>query len=95
MTAHNELLYRLEAGAEIISLLRPFFTPGWTAPSAGVDDRMFSQLATDAAEAFRMLGQLDQSLAVHEAALQVDLKIGNLISPSPSTCQRSPQSWPS
>jgi hypothetical protein len=72
------LLYRLEAGTEVISLLRPFVTRDWTSPVGGIDDRSFSHLATYAAEAFQMLGQLDQSLAVHEAAVKVDLKLGDL-----------------
>ena len=82
------LLYRLEAGVEVVSLLRPFFTQGWTSPSAGVEHDQFSYLATDTAEAFQMLGQLDQSLAVHEAVLQVDMKIAL----SAATYQRSPGS---
>jgi hypothetical protein len=70
------LTFNLEASAEVVSLLRPFFTQDWTSPSAGINDRNFSYLATDAAIAFSNLGQLGQSLAVHEAALKVDLKGG-------------------
>jgi hypothetical protein len=68
----------LDAAAEILSLLRPFFAHDWTSPSTDLDDDTFSQLATDAAEAFLMLGQLEQSLAVNEAVVKTDLKLRDL-----------------
>lgn len=69
----NALVFNLEASAEILSLLRPFFAQDWTSPSADLDDYDFSYLATDAANAFRMLGQLELSIAIHEATLRADL----------------------
>jgi hypothetical protein len=69
------LSVRLEAAAEVLALLRPFFGHDWTSPSTDLDDESFSWLATDAADALQELGQLKQSLAVHEAALKVDLRL--------------------
>ncbi len=73
----RSLLDHLEAAAEALSLLRPIFMRDWTAPSADIPDDTFSTLATEAADAFQMLGQLEQALTVNEAALQVDMKMGN------------------
>src|SRR5260370_17210634 len=70
----SDLLINLEAAAEILSLLRPFFAQGWASPSADLEDGDFCYLANNAAIAFRILGQLGQSLALQEAALRVSLK---------------------
>jgi len=75
----NALVFNLEAYAEVLSLLRPFFAQDWTSPSADLDDTDFSYIATDAASAFRWFGQLEQALAVQEAALRVDLKMTSWI----------------
>ncbi len=74
----NALLFNLEASAEILSLLRPFFTEDWTAPSDNFDtlDRLdFSYLATNAAISFERLGQLERALGINMAALRVDIDI--------------------
>jgi hypothetical protein len=71
----DALVFNLEAYVEILSLLRPFFTQDWISPSVDLDDHDFAYLATTAAIAFSYIGQLEQSLAVHNAALRADLKM--------------------
>jgi uncharacterized protein DUF4062 len=68
------LFFNLEANAEVLSTLRPFFTGDWTSPSAGVDYDSFAYLSNDASAAFYSLGQLDLALAVQKTALRIDLK---------------------
>lgn len=70
----SALLINLEAAAEVLSLLRPFFTQDWRSPSAELGNDDFCYLANNAAIAFRILGQLEQSFALQEAALKVSLK---------------------
>src|SRR5262249_28785239 len=69
------LLLNLEANAEILSLLRPFFASNWTLPTADIDDNAFAYLANDVAMAFRQLGQLSLAHAIHEVSTRVDLKL--------------------
>ena len=71
------LLNNLEAYAEILSLLRPFFGKDWASPTGDLDDLDTSYLVTDAAIALAGIGQLEQSLSAHEAALEIDLKHDN------------------
>ena len=67
------LFFNLEAYAEILSLLRPFFTPDWTSPSVYIRESMFAHLANEAAIAFHEIGYTEQALAVRETVLQADL----------------------
>jgi hypothetical protein len=59
----HALAFNLEAGAEILSVLQPLFTPDWTASSRDLSDDDFSYAVNNVAMAFEMLGQLDRSLA--------------------------------
>lgn len=72
------LYLNLEAHAETVSLLRPFFTEGWASAAAGLDDSEFGYLANEAALAFGRLGEIERSRALHELALTVDLKLRDL-----------------
>jgi len=70
------LLVNLEASAEILSLLRPFFTQDWAALSASADNLdhyLCTALATDAGLALGEIGQLQQSLTLHELAAKMNL----------------------
>jgi hypothetical protein len=72
------LLYNLEANAETLSLLRPFFGKDWASPTGDLDDRDTSYLVTDAAIALANIGQLEQSLSANETVLGMDLRNSNL-----------------
>ena len=67
------LSVNLEANAEIVSLLSPFFTRGWLSPSANLPDGAVSYLATDVALALEGLGELNQAIVLHKSALQSDI----------------------
>ncbi len=71
------LFNNLEAYAEILSLLRPFFGKDWASPTADLDHLGTSYLVTDAACSLASIGQLEQSLSAHEAALEMDLRHNN------------------
>jgi len=73
----HALLFNLEAYAEILSLLRPFFAHGWTSPSADLTDDHVANLVTDMAAALRGLGEQDQALAAFGFALEADLERGS------------------
>ena len=70
----DALFFNLEAYAEALSLLHPFFVGGWASPSADIGNVQFSFLVADAAEAFWRLGQPEQSLMLHEIVMKIDLK---------------------
>jgi len=69
------LLFNLEANAEVLSILRPFFARDWTSPSPGVDDIDFAYLAGEVAIVFRRLGQIERAFAIREASLRVYLNL--------------------
>jgi hypothetical protein len=69
------LLFNLEANSGALSILRPFFGRDWTTPVADISDDEFAFLSSDAAFAFHGLGQLEQALAVREAALRVRMNM--------------------
>ena len=71
------LLINLEAYAAILSLLRPFFTHGWTSPSADLPDDRVSYLVAAVAAALSELGAQDQALAVVGFALETNLERGS------------------
>jgi len=68
------LFSNLEANAEVLSLLRPFFPKGWAFLPGGVDGDDGSYLANDAALALSRVGEGDQSLAAYGAALAADVR---------------------
>jgi tetratricopeptide (TPR) repeat protein len=73
----DALFFNLEENPEVVSLLRPFFDPDWTSPLASLSHLDASYVVGNAAFAFYNLGELEQSLAIHEVAVQIDLKIKN------------------
>jgi hypothetical protein len=73
----DALFFNLEEYPEVVSLLQPFFNPGWTSPLAGLSNLDTSYVAGHAAFAFYNLGDLEQSLDLHEIAVRVDLRIRN------------------
>ena len=73
----DALFFNLEENPEVVSLLRPFFGPDWTSPLASLSKIDTSYVAGNAAFAFYNLGELEQSLAIHEVAVQKDLEIRN------------------
>jgi hypothetical protein len=73
----NALFANLEADAEVLSLLRPFFHQGWfTLPNA-VDEGGGAYLANNAALALEEFGALNESLAAYGAALAGFLRQAN------------------
>lgn len=69
----NALTFNLEAHAEVLSLLRPFFPQGWATLPDAVDDGSRSYLANDAAIALKNTDEPNESLAAHGGALLIDL----------------------
>lgn len=70
----SALVFNLEAYAEELSLLRPFFTHSWALPSTDLlDDQSIAVLANDAGAALSRLGELDQALTALGFALKVAL----------------------
>ncbi len=65
----HALLLNMEASAEIVALLRPFFAAGWGAPSNQVDKRSAVYLANDAGKALRHVGQMTEALTAYGGAL--------------------------
>jgi Domain of unknown function (DUF4062) len=63
------LLFNLEANAEVLSLLRPFFPQGWATLPKAVDERDGRFLAGDAAIALGRVDEPEESLAADGAAL--------------------------
>lgn len=70
----NALGINLEAHAEKLSLLRPFFPRGWTAMPESVSDMDSSDLAASAAVALSCMDELTEALALHGAALMGRLR---------------------
>ncbi len=73
----SALLVNLEANAEVLSLLRPFFPQGWATLPNALDERSGSYLASEAAIALQGADALKESLAAHGAALAADLRQAN------------------
>ena len=65
----SALLFNLEANAEVLSLLRPFFPQGWATLPKAVDEADGSYLANAAAIALEEVDELRESLAAYGAAL--------------------------
>jgi hypothetical protein len=71
------LLFNLEANAEVVALLRPFFLQGWAILPNAVDETGGTYLANDAANALYGAGELEGSLAAYSAALVGNSRSGN------------------
>jgi hypothetical protein len=76
----NALLFNLEADAEVLSLLRPFFPQGWATLPNAVHERGGSYLASGAAIALGRVGERVESSAAYGAALEADLRLADWIS---------------
>lgn len=63
------LSFNLEAHAEVLSLLRPFFSHGWGLLPEGVDHHNGAVLANQAAIALRWTGELGAASALESAVL--------------------------
>lgn len=73
----NALEYNLEAYAEILSVLRPFFSQGWAQIPSGLDEETFSIVACSAAPALFFCGERDEALEAFSAILLADLRRSN------------------
>ncbi|HEV7668758.1 MAG TPA: DUF4062 domain-containing protein [Thermoanaerobaculia bacterium] len=71
----NALLFNLEAFAELLALLRPFFSEGWAKPSDRLNSRVQGQLANVAAMALRASGDLDEALAAYGTTVRIALGV--------------------
>ena len=67
------LKFNLEAYAEVLSLLRPFFPQDWATLPHAVDDWSRAYLANEAALALMETGEPKEALAAHGAALLIDV----------------------
>ncbi|MBE0542599.1 MAG: DUF4062 domain-containing protein [Verrucomicrobia bacterium] len=68
------LKFNVEADAECMSLMRPFFPKGWSVPPKGFGARERSYLANEAAIALRGTGQRREALQAFGVALLTDLR---------------------
>jgi hypothetical protein len=75
----NALLDRLEAYAEALALLRPFFPQGWDARSEELDENAGSYLVNSAAIALERMDEPRESLTAHTASLLADLAEENWV----------------
>jgi tetratricopeptide (TPR) repeat protein len=70
----NALFFNLEAYAEILSLLRPFFPHGWDTLPEGMADFTGSYLPNDAGIALEYCGASQEALTIKGAVLTWDLR---------------------
>ena len=63
------LLFNLEASVEVLSVLRPFFPQGWSTLPNAVGDDGGPYLASCAAGALEVTGELEEALVAYGAAL--------------------------
>ncbi len=71
------LRFNVEAYAETLSLLRPFFPDGWEEPPQGVEVSYAGYLANNAGQSLSNCGELKQALAVYGVALEITMKSEN------------------
>jgi hypothetical protein len=67
------LNYNLEAYPESLSLLRPFFPHGWSAPPEGIAEHDFAAIVVGAAVGLHGLGELEESAELCLMALRNDV----------------------
>ncbi len=73
----DALIFNLEASAEILSLLRPFFPQGWGTLSDDLCAYDASFVANDVGTALHRTGASEEALAVHSPVLHVSLRDAN------------------
>jgi hypothetical protein len=71
------LYFNLEAYAEVLSLLRPFFPQGWAILPKAVDERSGSYLANAAGISLAGVDALEEASAAYGAAIEGDLRGAN------------------
>lgn len=71
------LLINLDAHAESLSLLRPFFPEGWGTPLSGLRERDASYLCNSAGNSLGFMGDLSDAIAAYVAGLHIDLATEN------------------
>jgi hypothetical protein len=80
-TYHSDLVItlfaNLEAYAEILSLLRPFFPQGWTNPPNAVNESASPYLTNDAALALYYTDEPEEALGAYGPALLLGLKMAD------------------
>lgn len=69
------LFINLEANAEVLALLRPFFTNGWQSLPQQVEKRYAASLANSAAIALGELRQLGEQLAAYGCSLSSNVEL--------------------
>jgi tetratricopeptide (TPR) repeat protein len=69
----SAMLFNLEAYAEVLALLRPFFPDHWGELPEGIDPSKASDLANDAAIALDHCGESSAALAVYGVSLLAEL----------------------
>jgi hypothetical protein len=94
----HALHFNLEANAEILSLLRPFFPQGWATLPSGLNETWSaSQLSNSAAIALERIGEPKEALEAYGIAIVVDLHQGQwrevgIVMPNISRALRA-QNW--
>ena len=73
------LYYNLEANAEVLSLLRPFFHQDWATLPNALDKRSALYVTTDAANALSSIGETEVALTAYGATLTIHLAQVNWI----------------
>jgi hypothetical protein len=68
------ILFNLEANAEVLSLLRPFFPQGWATLPKAVHETAGPFLANDAAIALERIDEISESSAAYGTALAAGLR---------------------
>jgi tetratricopeptide (TPR) repeat protein len=68
------LKFNVEADAECLSLMQPFFPKGWAVPPDGFPERQQSYLANEAGIALHGMGQWKESAEAFGVALLTDLR---------------------
>ena len=73
----RSLAFNLEAHAEILSLLGPFFPQGWSVRPITVDEKDASILVNNAALSLDGIGESEGALKAYCAALPADISMAN------------------
>jgi hypothetical protein len=73
---NRALVFNLEACADVVSLLRPFFDANWNAISTDVGDEDRAFLLTAIDRSLNRLGEFPGALEVQEVSLKLDLREG-------------------
>lgn len=75
----NAMTFNLEADVEVLALLRPLFTDGWTCPRGELEASSLSGVFTEIAIALEGTGESKEALPVYEAAIRSNLRAGDWV----------------